>query len=56
MKTFELKLTLVAKTDEAIEHIEDIKHMILSGELQRDWVDSGKFDKVKATVTEVKSK
>jgi len=54
MKTFELKIVINVKTEEGLDNIDDLKHMILSGKIQREWIDSGKFEKVKATVKEIK--
>lgn len=54
MKTFELKIVINVKTEEGLDNIDDLKHKVLSGEIQREWIDSGKFEKVKATVKEIK--
>jgi hypothetical protein len=54
MKTFELKIVINVKTEEGLENIDDLKHMILSGKIQREWFESGMFEKVKATIKEIK--
>jgi len=54
MKTFELKIIINVKTEEGLENIDHLKHQILSSKIQREWVKSGMFEKVKATIKEIK--
>jgi len=53
-RTFEFKLVITASSDDGLDHIEDLKKMVLSGELQRSWVKDGKLDKVIATIKQLK--
>jgi hypothetical protein len=52
-RKYELKIILTAKSDKALEHMEELKHLVLSGQLQRDWKESGKIDKVVASFKEL---
>jgi len=54
MKTFELKIIINVKTEEGLENIDHLKHQILSSKIQREWLESGMFEKVKATIKEIK--
>jgi hypothetical protein len=51
-RTFEMKVTIKASTEETINELLEIQQNILSGEMQREMKKEG-FDKVTATFTEV---
>jgi hypothetical protein len=53
-KKFELKITVSVSSDKGLEHIEELKEAVLSGKLQRQWIKDGKFDKVVATLQNIK--